>query len=62
MTRRPARRQHVTGSVRAPPTKSGDLVNADRLIVQSDDPMGLTGDRDAHVIVDRYSGYIDVFP
>ena len=38
------------------PKKFGDLVNADHIIAHSDEAMGLTGERDALVVVDRYSG------
>ena len=59
MTRRPAR-QNL--SSRAPLEKFGELVNADHLIAQSEESQGLTGERDALLIVDRYSGYVDAFP
>ena len=62
MSRRPSRRQHGTHGSRAPPLKFGDLVNADHVIAHSEDAMGLTGERDALVIVDRYSKYVDIFP
>ena len=44
------------------PKKFGDLVNADHVIAHSADAAGLTGERDALVIVDRYTEYIDAFP
>jgi hypothetical protein len=60
MLRRPARRAtHPAGEA---PKKFGDLVNADHIIAQSDEAMGLTGERDALAIVDRYSDYKDCFP
>ena len=60
LTRRPARR--VRKEPDKEPKKFGDLVNADHLIAHSEESAGLTGERDALVIVDRYSGYIDAFP
>ena len=44
------------------PKKFGDLVNADHIIAHSDEALGLTGERDALVVVDRYSEYVDCFP
>ena len=44
------------------PNKFGDLVNADHIIAHSDEAMGLTGERDALVVVDRYSDYVDCYP
>ena len=46
----------------AMPNKFGDLVNADHIIAHSEEAMGLTGERDALVVVDRYSEYVDCFP
>ena len=60
MLRRPARR--VVHDPAAMPNKFGDLVNADHIIAHSDEAMGLTGERDALVVVDRYSEYVDCFP
>ena len=40
----------------------GDLGNADYIVAQSKEAMGLTGERDALVVVDRGSNYIDCFP
>ena len=60
MSRRPAKRQ-----IRNPddmPKAFGDLVNADHVISKSDEAMGLTGERDALVIVDRATDYMDCFP
>ena len=44
------------------PQKFGDLVNADYIVAQSEDSMGLTGEKDALVIVDRATNYKDCFP
>ena len=44
------------------PEKFGDLVNADRLLAQSPESMGLFGERDALLIVDKYTLYVDAFP
>ena len=44
------------------PKKFGDLVNAEHIIANREDAMGLTGERDALAIVDRYSNYIDCYP
>ena len=44
------------------PKKFGDLVNADHIIAHSDEAMGLTGERDALAVVDRFSDYVDCFP
>ena len=44
------------------PKAFGDLVNADHVISKSDEAMGLTGERDALVIVDRATDYMDCFP
>ena len=60
MLRRPARR--VVHDLAAMPKKFGDLVNADHIIAHSDEAMGLTGEPDALVVVDRYSEYDDCFP
>ena len=38
------------------------MINADYVVSQSDEAMGLTGERDALVILDRATGYIDCFP
>jgi hypothetical protein len=60
MLRRPARR-----AVRNPgdaPNKFGDLVNADHIIASSDEAMGLTGERNAMAIVDRFTDNKDCFP
>jgi hypothetical protein len=60
MLRRPARR-----AVRNPddiPRKFGDLVNADHIIANSDEAMGLTGERNAMAVVDRFSDSKDCFP
>ena len=60
LTRKPARR--VRRDPESLPKRFGDLINADHIISQSDDAQGLMGERDALIIVDRYSDYIDVFP
>jgi len=60
LTRQPARRTRQ--DPKKLPKKFGDLVNADHIIANSDEAAGLTGERDALLIVDRYSGYIDAFP
>ena len=60
MLRRPARR--VVHDPAATPKKFGDLVNADHVIAHSDEAMGLTGECDALVVVDRFSEYVDCFP
>ena len=45
------------------PTKFGELGNADYVVAQSKEAMGLTGERDALVVVDRAKPeYIDCFP
>ena len=45
MLRKPARRQIRSGADL--PKKFGDLVNADHIIANSDEAMGLTGERNA---------------
>ncbi len=60
MLRRPARKQVRSGSDL--PKKFGHLVHADHIIANSDEAMGLTGERNAMAIVDRYSDYKDFFP
>ena len=40
----------------------GDLVNADHVLAQSPEACGLFGERDALIVVDRYSEYIDAYP
>ena len=60
LKRVPARRKH--GNATDAPQKFGDLVNADYIVAQSEDSMGLTGERDALVIVDRATNYKDCFP
>ena len=60
LNRKPARRLHRSTSTTV--TKFGDLVNADHIISMSESAAGLTGERDALIIVDRHSGYMDVFP
>ena len=58
--RTPARRQHRTPEEL--PKKFGELVNADHVLAQSPEAFGLTGERDALAVVDRYSGFIDAYP
>ena len=41
------------------PEKFGDLVNADHLLAQSAESMGLFGERDALLIVDKFTGYVE---
>ena len=60
MTRRPARR--IAKDKEKLPTKFGELANADYIVAQSEESMGLTGERDALVIVDRGTNYMDCFP
>ena len=60
MFRKPARR--VRKDPDTLPKKFGELVNADHIVAHSDESMGLTGERDALVAVDRYSNYVDCFP
>ena len=60
MQRRPARR--IVWPAGYKPTKFGDLVSADTIVAQSEVSMGLTGERDALVIVDRATNYKDCFP
>ncbi len=60
MLRRPARR--AVHPEEDAPKKFGDLVNADHIIANSDEAMGLTGERNALAVVDRYSDYKDCFP
>ena len=60
MSRKPARR--VAHDPAAMPKKFGDLVNADHIIAHSEEAMGLMGERDALVVVDRSSEYVDCFP
>ena len=59
MLRKPARR--VEHDPATAPNKFGDLVNADH-IAHSDEAMGLTGERDALAVVDRFTDYIDSYP
>ena len=59
-TRRPARRK-----IRDPadlPKKFGGLVNADYIVAQSRDAMGLTGECDALTVVDRATDYKECYP
>ena len=44
------------------PKKFGDLVNMDHIIAHSEESAGLTGELYALLVVDRYSGYLDVYP
>ena len=60
MTRKPARRIHRNPDDM--PKKFGDLVNADYIVSQTAEAMGLTGERDALAIVDRATDYKDCFP
>ena len=60
LTRRPAR--STRRSTRPPLTKSGELVTADHVVANRPESSGLTGERDALEVVDRYSNYMDVFP
>ena len=60
MSRKPARR--VRRDPETLPGKFGELVNIDHIVAHSPEAMGLTGERDALVIVDRYSGYIECYP
>ena len=60
MTRRPARTQHKEPELK--PKKFGELGNADYVVAQSEESMGLTGEKDALVIVDRGTDYTDCFP
>ena len=60
MFRKPARRiAHHPDSL---PKQFGEHVNADRVIAHSEESMGLTGERDALVVVDRATGYMDCYP
>ena len=61
MQRRPARR-HDRPADWVAPKKFADLVNADYIVVQSAESMGLTGERDGLTIVDRATDYKDCFP
>ena len=58
--RKPARR--VDHYPDLAPKRFGDLVNADHIIAHSEEAMGLTRERDALVVVDRYSEYVGCFP
>ena len=60
MLRKPARRSKrpIGDTVK----KFGDLVNADHVLAQSAEACGLFGERDALIVVDRYSGFIDAYP
>ena len=60
MMRRYAKRKRVAPT--RVPLKFGDSVTADHLLAQSEESMGLFGERDALVIVDRYTEYVDAFP
>ena len=60
MTRKPARTIHRNPDEL--PTKFGELVNADYIVSQSMEAMGLTGERDALAIVDRATNYKDCYP
>ena len=60
MVRKPARK--INHDPASAPKKFGDLVNAGHIIAHSDEAMGLTGERDALAVVDRYSDYVDCFP
>jgi len=44
------------------PKKFGDLVNADHIVAHSEESQGLTGERDALLVVDRFTDYIDCYP
>ena len=44
------------------PKVFGELGNADYIVAQSEESMGLTGERDALAVVDRGTDYIDCFP
>ena len=61
MIRKPARRRTKKPDVDKI-TKFGDLVNADHVLAQSEEACGLFGERDALVVVDRYSKYLDAYP
>ena len=60
MVRKHARRSK--SSIAEKLTKFGDLVNADHVLAQSPEACGLFGERDALIVVDRYSKYIDAYP
>ena len=60
MLRKTARRIEHDPAVA--PRKFVDLVNADHIIAHSDEAMGLTGERNALAVIDRYSEYVDCFP
>ena len=60
MTRRPARRLNPDPESR--PKVFAELGNADYIVAQSEESMGLTGERDALVVTDRATEYIDCFP
>ena len=60
MVRKPARR--IDQDPALAPKKFGDLVNADHIIAHSDEAMGLTRERDALAVVDRYSDYVIASP
>ena len=44
------------------PEKFGDLVNADHLLAQPAESMGLFSERDALLIADKFTEYVDAFP
>ena len=58
--RKPARRKHTKPE--DTPQQFGDLGNADYIVAQSKEAMGLTGERDALVIVDRANIIHRLFP
>ena len=58
MQRKLARRRRLGGTT---PTKFGEEIVADHIMSHSDEAMGLTGERDALVILDRGTDYKDCF-
>ena len=59
-TRRPARRLYRDPDTK--PKKFADLINGDYIVAQSEEAMGLTGERDALALVDYATIYTDCFP
>ena len=63
LKRRPARRGAFTGkNPDTRPTEFGELGNADYIVAQSEESMGLTGEKDALVVYDVGGDFEDCFP
>jgi hypothetical protein len=58
--RKPAKKK--TGEPEHPPRCFGDQITADHVVANAEKSQGLTGDKDALVIKDRFTKYVEGYP